>query len=68
MNFSPEKLIFTRPLKIGGVIGDILNRFTLRINIIVVYKSKMQVNKALEFTPSEITAPPSVDMDTFFIL
>jgi hypothetical protein len=58
----------TGPLTAGGVIGDVLDSLTPSIKMIVVYKSKMQVKKVLEFMPSDITLPLGSQMHTFFIL
>nr|ANS56329.1 TFL1-like protein [Cephalotaxus sinensis] len=62
-----------RPLKLGGVIGDVLDVFTPTIKMSVVYNTNLQVKNGFEFMPSSISAPPKVDvvdgdLTTFFTL
>lgn len=61
------------PLRVGGVIGDVLDGFSASVKVEVVYGRNKQVHNGHEFMPSAVTAKPRVeiggeDMRNFYTL
>nr|XP_043609823.1 CEN-like protein 4 [Erigeron canadensis] len=51
------------PLVLGGVVGDVVDRFAPSVNMNVIYNSTNQVYNGNEFLPSVVTGKPRVDVD-----
>ncbi|XP_042466793.1 CEN-like protein 1 [Zingiber officinale] len=61
------------PLRVGGVIGDVLDGFSASLKMEVVYGGNKQVHNGHEFMPSAVSAKPRVevggeDMRNFYTL
>ncbi|GLJ55974.1 hypothetical protein SUGI_1201600 [Cryptomeria japonica] len=51
-----------KPLKLSGVIGDVLDLFTPTIKMNVLYERNIEVNNGFELLPSTLVSPPQVDV------
>lgn len=50
------------PLVIGRVVGDVVDSFTLSVNMLVMYNLSNQVYNGNELFPSSVTGKPKVDV------
>jgi len=52
----------TDPLVIGGVIGDVLEPFTTRVSLRILYNNSLQVINCCELKPYQILNQPRVEI------
>ncbi|GLJ55964.1 hypothetical protein SUGI_1201380 [Cryptomeria japonica] len=55
-------LRWIQPLKLAGVIEDVLDIFNPTVKMSIVYNTNGHVKNGFEFMPSAVTSPPKVEL------